>query len=123
MLFRSAKARGHRIVFEFVGESVKQRDALLNNVENALKAFGAGTQILVVAHGAGLGLLHNPERAIAARIEKLASVKVNFAACENTMKRQNVKKSDLLSAAITVDSGIAEVVRRQESGWSYIKSG
>ena len=25
--------------------------------------------------------------------------------------------------AITVDSGVAEVVRKQEAGWSYLKSG
>jgi intracellular sulfur oxidation DsrE/DsrF family protein len=28
-----------------------------------------------------------------------------------------------LPFAITVDSGVAEVVRKQEAGWSYIKSG
>lgn len=118
-----AKARGHRIVFEFVGESAKQQQALLNNVENVLKALGAGTRILVVAHGDGLNLLLQPDSEIAARISKLASDTVSFAACENTMRRKKVQKEDLLPVAITVDSGVAEVVRRQEEGWSYVKSG
>ncbi len=39
------------------------------------------------------------------------------------MKRLKIQKDDLLPAAGTVDSGVAEVVRQQEAGWSYIKSG
>jgi uncharacterized protein len=117
------KGAPHRVVFEFVSEETKQQEALLNNIENVLKALGAGTQVLVVAHGPGLNLLHRPEKAIAERITGLAGQKVTFAACQNTMKRKNVSREDLLPAASTVDSGVAEVVRKQEDGWSYIKSG
>jgi intracellular sulfur oxidation DsrE/DsrF family protein len=48
---------------------------------------------------------------------------VVFAACENTMKKQNVTKEQLMPFVITVDSGVAEVVRKQEAGWAYIKGG
>lgn len=47
---------------------------------------------------------------------------VVFAACENTMQKMNVTKEQLLPFVVTVDSGVAQVVRRQEQGWSYIKS-
>ncbi|MGH7937542.1 MAG: hypothetical protein ACRD5Z_25205 [Bryobacteraceae bacterium] len=39
------------------------------------------------------------------------------------MKRKGIGKDQLLPIATTVDSGVAEVVRKQEAGWSYIKSG
>lgn len=39
------------------------------------------------------------------------------------MKRMRVTKEELLPFAVTVDSGVAEVVRKQEEGWSYIKGG
>jgi uncharacterized protein len=39
------------------------------------------------------------------------------------MRRLNVKQEDLMPFAVTVDSGIAEVVRKQEAGWSYIHAG
>jgi hypothetical protein len=39
------------------------------------------------------------------------------------MKRKNLQKSDLVPFATTVDSGVAEVVRRQEAGWSYLRPG
>ncbi len=54
---------------------------------------------------------------------ELAEQGVVFAACENTMKKKNVSKDQLLLAATTTDSGVAEVVRKEEAGWSYIKSG
>jgi intracellular sulfur oxidation DsrE/DsrF family protein len=37
------------------------------------------------------------------------------------MRKRNVRKDDLLPFATTVDSGVAELVRRQEAGWSYVK--
>ena len=46
-----------------------------------------------------------------------------FIACENTMKKKGVTKGQLHAFVSTVDSGVAEIVRRQEQGWSYIKSG
>lgn len=39
------------------------------------------------------------------------------------MRRRNVTTADLLPFAGQVDSGAAEVVRKQEAGWSYLKSG
>jgi len=45
------------------------------------------------------------------------------AACENMMRRQNVVKADLLPCVTTVDSGVAEIVRKQEAGWSYLRIG
>ena len=46
-----------------------------------------------------------------------------FAACENTMRKKKVTKEPLLPFVTTVDSGVAEVVRKQEEGWAYIKGG
>jgi intracellular sulfur oxidation DsrE/DsrF family protein len=36
------------------------------------------------------------------------------------MKVMNVKTEDLFPFASQVDSGIAQIVRRQEAGWAYI---
>lgn len=44
-------------------------------------------------------------------------------ACENTTERKGVARDALFSFATTVDAGVAEVVRKQEEGWSYAKSG
>src|ERR1035437_5502243 len=116
--------RKHRVLFELTSDSPEQWDAVLNNIENLRNAFGAeNTQVELVVHGPGLGMLLPANEKAKDRMRKLAGPDVIFVACENTMKRKNVKKDDLLDFVTTVDSGVAEVVRRQEQGWSYIKSG
>ena len=114
----------HRVIFEATSAGDEQWTAVLNNIENAQKALGPqDTQIELVVHGSALGLLVAKDNPHKERLQKIADTGVVFAACENTMRRKNVSKADLLPLATTVDSGVAEVVRKQEAGWSYVKSG
>lgn len=116
--------RPHRIVFEVTSGDNQVWEAVLNNIENVQRALGIEvTEIRVVAHGRGIGLVMKTNAALGERIAALTTSRVKFVACENTMKRLKIQKEDLLSAAGTVDSGVAEVVRLQETGWSYIKAG
>jgi uncharacterized protein len=117
------KAPQHRIVFELTSDDAQAWDGLLNNVENVQKALGP-TSIEVVVHGKGLAMLTAAKSAaVEPRMKQSAEGGVVFAACENTMRRQSVKKEQLVPFAKTVDSGVAEVVRKQESGWSYLRTG
>jgi intracellular sulfur oxidation DsrE/DsrF family protein len=113
----------HKIVFEFVSDGPQQIESVLNNIQNVLKALGPETEIMAIAHGPGLGLLLKTNTKEAARIQALHDQKVVFAACENTLRRKQVSSEELLPRVVTVDSGVAEVVRRQAAGWAYIKSG
>ncbi len=118
-----SSTKKHRIVFEVTMEGTEQWTGVLNNVENARKSLGDSTEVEVVAHSKGLGMLLAKDNSLADRVQKLAGEGVVFAACENTMKKKNVTKDQLLPSATTTDSGVAEVVRKQEAGWSYLKSG
>ncbi len=120
----TAEQQKHRVVFEVTMDGQEPWEAVLNNVENLQKVFGADQkQIEVVAHGKALGFFLATDTGQQERMKKLAGSGVVFAACQNTMKRKNVTEKDLLPFVTTVDSGVAEVVRKQEAGWSYIKSG
>ncbi len=57
------------------------------------------------------------------RIKGLADGVVVFAACENAMKKRQLQRAALVAFASTVDSGVAEVVRRQEAKWAYLRPG
>jgi intracellular sulfur oxidation DsrE/DsrF family protein len=120
---KTAADRPHRIVFEVTMEGVEQWTAVLTNVENLRKSLGASTEVEVVAHSKGLGLLVAKDNTLADREKQLVDGGVVFAACENTMKKQNITKDQLVPFTKTTDSGVAEVIRKQEAGWSYIKSG
>ena len=118
------KARVHRIVIELTSDNPEQWEATLNNVENLQKALGNGqTQIEVVAHGKGLEALRKTDTSAAERIATIAGTGVRFAACQNTMRKKHLTKEDLLPVVQPVDSGVSEVVRKQEAGWAYLKSG
>lgn len=118
----------HKVVFEVAIDGSEKWEAALRNVENVQKSLGAKTtRIEVVAHGKGIGMLlattaaANPE--LKATVEKLHANGVVFAACENTMKKMQISKDQLVPLATTVDSGVSEVVLKQEAGYAYIKSG
>ena len=114
----------HRVIFEVNVDGAEQWQGILNNIENLQKTFGReSTETEVVAHGKGLGLILKTHGAMRERLQLVSDAGVRFTACENTMRRMNLKREDLMAFATTVDSGVAEVVRKQEAGWSYIKSG
>lgn len=117
----------HKVVFEVAMDGADKWQGALRNVENVRKALGGKTKVEVVTHGKGVGMLlvktsaENAELKTA--LEKLHADGVIFAACENTMKREKLEKKDLVALSTTVDSGVSEVIRKQEEGYSYIKSG
>lgn len=114
----------HRVVVELTSDSPEQWQVALNNVENLQKAFGKDQiEIEVVAHGKGLGILQKTDTSAADRVASIAESGVRFAACQNTMRQKHLTKEDLLPVAQTVDSGVSEIVRKQEAGWSYLKAG
>lgn len=113
----------HRVVFEVTMEGSEQWTGVLDNVENLRRSLGNETELEVVAHSKGLGMLIAKDNALIDRMKKLAKDGVVFAACQNTMKKRNVTKDQLVPFATTTDSGVAEVIRKQEAGWSYLKSG
>ena len=112
----------HRIVIEISGDGDEHWNGLITNVKNLRTALGNEKTIIeVVVHGKALALLLGKNKEMAERLADLSHEGVVFAACENTMKKQGITKDQLLPFAITVDAGVAEVVRKQETGWSYVR--
>jgi intracellular sulfur oxidation DsrE/DsrF family protein len=79
-------------------------------------------EVEVLAYGAGIPIMAKgaPTAAQMADLQKLG---VHFVACENAMRAHNITKADLLPGVTSVPSGIVELVRKQEAGYSYVKVG
>jgi intracellular sulfur oxidation DsrE/DsrF family protein len=97
-----------------------KHEAVLRNIGHLLTELGQDTQIELVVHGPGLsvalaGGVH------AAQVRELLGQGVTVAACGNTMQRQNLTAGDLTAGVSVVPAGIAEIVRRQRAGWSYVR--
>lgn len=113
---------GHRIVFQLTDDDPRSRKALIGQLDNLTTGWPEA-EIEVVVHSAGIGYLRKSQSDFAEDIARLSDKGVMFKACENTMRRKNIPKSDILDSVGLVPMGIGQVVLRQEAGWSYIKAG
>lgn len=111
----------HRVVFQMNSNDPESQKALVNNIQNIKKAWGSEVAIEVVAHGLGIELVMTEKSAVAQDVTKMIKTGVIFVACENTMAKKNITKAELIENVGTVPSGIAEIIIKQEQGWSYIK--
>lgn len=123
-LSQTAQPRKHRVVFQMNMDGAASWDQLMGNVQNIQNAFGANNiQIEVVTYGKGISLLLKTDTAYEERMKKAVDSGVVFAVCQNSMRLRKVTAEDLFPFASPVDAGVAELVRRQEAGWSYIRAG
>jgi uncharacterized protein len=119
---QTPKTSKHRIVFQLDEPEGAAWDSLVKHVNNSRDALAkdGGSQVEVVFWGPGLNMLRKTNAAYEARLKQLSDDGVTLSACRNAMRVMNVKTEDLLPFASEVDSGVAEIVRKQESGWAYI---
>lgn len=112
----------HHVVFQLTESESSAWNVLPLHVNNMRAAFAqdGGSQVEVVFFGAGLNMLLKKNTAYEERLKQLADSGVTLSACQNAMRVMNVKTEDLFPFASQVDSGVAELVRKQEAGWSYI---
>ena len=117
---QTTPAGKHKVVFH-----VAAPVGFFNNVNNIIDAFEAdgGVQVDVVFNGQGLNMLVKAKSEYETQLKAVAEKGVKLSACQNSMKRLKVATEDLFPFAAQVDSGVAELVRKQESGWAYIKAG
>jgi uncharacterized protein len=121
---QTAQPAKHKVVFELNAPEPSGWGQLFNNVRNVQQIFGKeGVEIEIVFFGKGLTMLLKNNAEYAERLKEAADKGVVLAACQNTMRAMKVKSEDLFPFSTEVDSGVAELVRKQEAGYSYIKGG
>lgn len=113
----------HHAVFQMSEPEGDEWSYLLAHVQNIRIAFekDGGVEVEVVFFGPGLNMLRKTDVNFAGYLKQLADQGVILAACQNSMRDRNLKTEDLFPFVSQVDSGVAEIVRKQEKGWSYIK--
>lgn len=112
----------HKVVIQLNTADTASWSSTIGNIKNLQKIWPNNISIEVVVHGKGLDLLVANKTHLASDVIGLTKDGVVFSACENSMRKHNVTKADLLPVAITVPSGVAELVLKQEQGWSYLKA-
>jgi hypothetical protein len=121
---RPAASVRHRVLLDVSTVLYDGWAQAITSAQNLLTTFGpAQVEIEVVVRGPGLAMLMKSDTEFGEKLAALAKQGVRFTACGQTLSASHSTREELLPFATVVDSGVAELVRRQESGWSYIKSG
>jgi len=120
--FQSMAQAQHKVVIQLNTADTAAWSSTIGNIKNLQKIWPGTIQVEVVVHGKGLDLLVAAKTHLANEVIGLSKEGVVFSACENSMRKHNIDKSQLLKEAFTVPSGVAELVLKQEAGWAYLKA-
>ncbi|MFD2113414.1 DsrE family protein [Thiorhodococcus fuscus] len=126
-----------KVVYHVNGDDAQAQVAALRNVQNHVNAVGADNiELKIVMHGDGVSLVMDPDylegtkmknanatSEMQARIAGLKQQGVAFEVCANTLKGRNIPRDALYDVedADIVPSGVAELSRLQQMGFTYIK--
>jgi len=101
----------------------------LDEIESLVRYYRdqhQNARVEVVMNGEGLNLVRVDTTRFAERIRRMQEEHDNltFAACQNTiqrLKREHGITAKLLPGVTVIDSGVAQIMRRQQQGWAYIQ--
>ncbi len=126
-----------KVVYHVNFDDAQTQNATLGNIQNHINAVGAeNVEVKVVMHGDGVSLILEPDALKGTKMKaanatpemeaKIAGLKgqgVKFEVCANTLKGRNVPMDALYDTddADIVPSGVAELSRLQQMGYTYIK--
>lgn len=127
-----------KVVYHINYDNPKKQTGALRNVQNHINAVGADNlDMKIVMHGHGLSLLLDPDAlsklpkfkqanatdVMTAKVDGLKQQGVSFSVCANTIKGRKVSLDDLydVDKEDIVPSGVAELSKLQQLGYTYIK--
>ena len=117
-----------KVLFHVSDGNTEHLKSVLDDVEDLMKHYRRSHQksrVEVITNGEGLGLVLAGISPYAERIQKMQKEyhDLTFVACQNTIERYQQElglTAKLLPGVVIIDSGVAQIMRRQHQGWAYI---
>ena len=118
-----------KVLFHVSEGSPEHLKTVLDEVENLMKFYRQTNQkarVEVITNGGGLSLLMAGVSPYADRIHRMQKEysELTFVACQNTIDRVQQElgvTAKLLPGVVVIDSGVAQILRRQSQGWAYLQ--
>ena len=119
----------NKVLVHIAHDNNAQLGQALEDVEGLMRYYRERRQsarVEVVINGRGLELVRRDTSKYAAQIARLQKEfdNLTFAACQNTIDRLQREQGitvRLLPGVVVIDSGVAEIMRRQHQGWAYLQ--
>ena len=111
-----------KIVIQLASDDTLVHKSVIRQLGN-ITSVDSTLKIEVVCHGPGIEFLHKDKTQFADRIKMYSHKGIIFNACEFTLKERKIDKSKIIEPAHFVRSALLHIAKKQQEGWSYIKSG
>ncbi len=109
----------YRAIFHLHRE--EKGEIAISNMVNLIKDLGEeNVSVELLMNGTGVKIMLEDEEYVR-KIDYLKNKGVKFNVCSNSLEGLDISEEDLLEGFEKVDSGVGELVRKQENGWSYVK--
>lgn len=118
-----------KVLFHVSDGNEEHLKSVLDEVENLLQFYRnthEKARVEVITNGGGLSLLMAGVSPFADRIQRMQKeyTDLTFVACQNTIDRVQQElgiTAKLLPGVVVIDSGVAQIMRRQNQGWAYLQ--
>ena len=120
-LAAAATASAEKIVVQVSDGNTATWNQALNVVGNLREAYGADTQIELVAFGQGIKMLTFDSPVSSRLVEAHDKLGLKAYACENSMARNKLNRNDMAPDVVFVRAGIEHIITRQREGWINIR--
>ncbi|GAB4511809.1 MAG: hypothetical protein Tsb0026_15230 [Sulfuricaulis sp.] len=118
-----------KVLFHVSEGNQEHLKAVLDEVENLVKFYRQTNQkarVEIITNGGGLSLVMAGISPYAERIQRMQKEysEITFIACQNTIDRVQQElglTAKLLPGVVVIDSGVAQIMRRQSQGWAYLQ--
>lgn len=105
-----------------IGVSDKDKvEPAITNAHNLQKEFGAACANIEIVNFSAAVTMLSPMSTKAVAIKEALQSGIKIVACQNSMKKFNLTEDDLFPGITTVPSGVAEIVKRQKQGYTYLR--
>ena len=117
----TAQVNKHRVVWDLSSADTTVQGAVFRQINNARTEI-PDLDIEVVFHGQAVFAVMKDSTQFASRIKIAKEKGVTLAVCNNSLRRLKIDPSQVSPLATVVPSAVAELIKKQTEGWSYLKA-
>jgi len=113
----------YKAIIQLTSSESKVYKSTIRQIFNLLEHLNGQVEVKIVCHGASGQFCIEKDNIHLEEINALLAKEVQIDVCRNMLASNHIDPAELIAGLKIIPSGIAELVVRQQEGWSYIKAG
>ncbi len=113
----------YKAIIQLTSADTQVHKSTIRQINNLLNSLTGTVQVRIICHGASSDFCKLKGNQYIDQIMELLAQEVEMVACLNMLEANQLKLHDLIPGITVIPSGIADLVVKQQEGWSYVKAG